>query len=114
MDNELLKEINFTSNYLKIFIMLIYSLALSYLLGKFWNWCKFDQTAIVVLFLQEFAFIAIVFYAVIELLVYEQLKQAGYVSITIAYGMLNCGIYLLVLEMYRVKLVVEAESLEKY
>ena len=67
-----------------------------------------------VLFLLEFAFIAIVFYAVIELLEYEILKQAGYVSITIAYGMLNCGIYLLVLEMYRVKLVVEAESLEKY
>jgi hypothetical protein len=68
----------------------------------------------VVLFLQEFAFIAIVFEAVIDLLNYKELAQAGFVSLTLAYGMLNCGIYLLVLEMYRVKLVVEAESLEKY
>ena len=114
MDIDLIKEINFASDYLKIFIMVVYSLALSYMLVKFWNWCKFDQTAILVLFLQEFAFISIVFEAVVELLEYHKLDQAGYVSLTLAYGMLNCGIYLLVLEMYRVKLVVEAESLEKY
>ena len=96
------------SDYIKIFMMLIYSLALSYLLGKFWNRCKFDSTAIVVLFLQEFAFFAIVFEAVVELLEYQELFQAGIVSLTLAYGMLNCGFYLLVLEMYRVRLVVEA------
>jgi hypothetical protein len=76
---------------------------------------QFDPTALFVLFLSEFAFIAIVFNILVIILdVEEGYNQAGYVALTIAYGCLNIGIYLLVLEMHRVKIVVNALSLKSY
>ncbi len=51
MNQETLETIDGLSNYLKIFIWFTYSIALCYLLCKFTGRCKFDQTALTVLFL---------------------------------------------------------------
>ncbi len=106
MTPETVNTIEVVGHYLEIIIWFTYTIPLCYILCKFTGRCKFDQTALTVLFLQEFAFLAFLYVAIISLFVkvYDtKYYQAGYVIYNIAYGMLTFGIYLLVFEMHRVK-----------
>lgn len=108
--NDILNLINQLGDWFCIILGVIYLAFLITLIWKFSGKCEFDKTALIVLILQMIAFITLIIRSILSFFEWEEMQKYQIVISVLSQGFMLAGLFVLVFEMNRVRLLVSSAS----